>query len=389
MVRKKEIIFLLLACIIAGYIIVSNAPLKREYSDSPEGWSGGAKGIGLASLVSNFNIISTQLYLKSNDYIRILYYASLGYIEAEYKEKKDGDNVFYQIIKELVGEPDFNTQLPDSYSSAVSSKIVKLANNDGYRDIDKVFIRSLSPVDLGVDRSLYTWRPDATLGNEYDPYWGTLTKSQEYSCKIDIFPLVSYEELVKEANLTAKATVNMFNSKFNSEIRNLVTNFTSPQNGQPGRVLINIFLNYLNDNNFDAKNRDEILYNFINSLYDLSILTYKEKYHYQIAHLGQLSTVMMQQSWLQTRPPFPSEFGSFGRLFELFVNKFGSGKSVRLTIPGSQVSTISTRVYNDGSSFFKEFTNASILFGFDYFFSIEAGRKLGECLFDEYTYKKV
>jgi len=389
MISKKELVFLLLAFIIAGYIIINNAPLKREFSDSPEGWSGGAKGVGLASLISDFNIVSTQLHLKSNDYIRVLYYASAGYIEAKYKDKVEGDEVFYQIVKELIGEPDFYNQLPNSSPTEISKEIVLKANNDGYKDIDKLFIRSISPIEFGVDKSLYTWKPDATLGNEYDPYWGTLTKSQNYTCEVGSFPLTSYEELVDQANVTAQATVNMYNSKFNSEIRNLVTNFTSPQNGQPGRVLINIFLNYLNDNNFTLKIRDEILYNFINSLFDLSIITYKEKYNYQLAHLGQLTTVEMKQSWLQTRPPFPSEFGSYGRLFEKFISKFGSGKSIRFTIPGSQVSTISTRVYRDGSSFFKEFTNASILFGFDYFFSIESGKKLGECVFDEYKYKKI
>lgn len=389
MKKNKELIIVFILIILALIFLLFKAPLKKEYSDSPEGWSSGGDGQGLAFLVGNFNLLSTQLHLKSNDYLRLLHYAGKGYIEGEYFDKLDGENNFYQILKELIGEPDFYTQLPDSKANDTTNNIVDLAYNDGYKDIDRVFINNLSPIELDVEKSFYSWRPDGALGNEYDPYWGSLRKSQSYSCKIDNFPFLNYQDLVNEANITAKATINMYNSKYNSEIRNLVTNFTNPQNGQPGRVVVNIFLNYLNDNNFDLKKRDEILANFLTSLFDLSIITYKEKYYYLIGHLGQLSNIEMRQSWLQTRPPYPSEFGAFGELFNLYVKKFGNGKNIRFEIPGSQVSSQSTRVYRDGDAFFTEFTTASILFGFDYPFSILAGKDIGRCLFNEFNYKKI
>jgi hypothetical protein len=179
----------------------------------------------------------------------------------------------------------------------------------------------------------------------------------------------------------------MYTNKDANRIRNLVTNFTNPQNGQPGRILISVALNYLSDAKFDNKKSDEFLYNLISVLHDASIIVYGEKYKYQIAHLSDLSTVTMRQSWLQTRPPFPSEFSAYGEIFAKFVEKYGVIIPIRLEIPASEVSVSSTRVYKDADAFSRELGNAAVLFGHDYLFSLNEGKKIGGCIADEYDYK--
>lgn len=385
---KKNLVFLCIIFLLLSFL-VKNAPLKRNYSDAPDGWSGGGKGAGLGSIISDFSILSTQLYLKSNDYIRILYYGSLGYVDKDSVTLSDKENNFTEVVKGIIGEPDFSSLLPESRATKVSKKVLNIANNDGYKFIDKVFLNTGSPVLLDVDKNIYSWKPDATLGEEMDPYWGEIQKSQNYTCKVGTFPIKSYTELVSEANYTATATVNLFKNKDRSKISNLINNFTMTKNSQPGRVIINIFINYLNDNDLEVNKRDEILFNFINNLFDLSIVTFQEKYYYNIAHFIQLSTVPTMQSWLQTRPPFPSEFGAYGNLLSLYINKYGEGKNIRLDIPGSLVANISTRVYADSDSFLNEFTNSAILNGNDYKFSIITGKTLGECIYNEYKYKKI
>ena len=384
---KNSLIFLLALGLIFTIQIVNN-PLKKDFADSPEGWSSGAKGEGLAYLIGKFDLISTQLHLKSNEYIRILRYASEGYMRSEYEASgEEGEDSFFEVIKNITADEDFAQILPKSQISKSVEDVVLLHKSDGYKEIDRYFVRTGSPVDLGVDLSLYSWKPDATLGNEYTPYWGELKLYQDYTCKVNEFPIKTFDELVNEANIAANLTVNMYTDKDSNRIRNLVTNFTNPQNGQPGRILISVALNYLSDAKFDNKKSDEFIYNLIRVLHDASIIVYGEKYKYQIAHLSDLSTVTMRQSWLQTRPPFPSEFSAYGEILAKLVEKYGVIIPIRLEIPASEVSVSSTRVYKDANAFSRELANAAVLFGHDYLFSLNEGKKIGGCIADEYDYK--
>lgn len=385
---KNSLFFIIVLGLVFTFQFINN-PLKKEFADSPEGWSSGAKGEGLAYLVGKFDLISTQLHLKSNDYIRVLRYATEGYMRSEYQSSDEkSDNAFFEVIKNIIGDNEFSDKLPKSESNKSVDEVVILSKSDGYKESSRFFMRTGSPVNLGVDPSLYSWRPDATLGNEYTPYWGELKLYQDYTCKVDEFPLKTYDELVREANISANLTVNMFTAEEAARIRNLLTHFTSPQNGQPGRVLISVVLNYLSDSNFDNKKSDEFLYNFIRVIHDASIIVYGEKYRYQIAHLGDLSTVTMRQSWLQTRPPFPSEFSAYGEIFTKMVERYGKSIPVRLEIPGSDVSVSSTRVYKDVRAFANELANSAVLFGHDYLFSLKEGSKIGGCIANEYDYKE-
>lgn len=384
---KNSIFFILFIGVIL-FIQLLNNPLKKEFADSPEGWSSGAKGEGLAYLVGQFDLVSTQLHLKSNDYIRVLRYASESYMRSSYQaEDENKDDAFFEVIKNIIEDDDFAVKLPNSKSNKSVVEVVQMSKEDGYKESNRFFIRTGSPVNLGVEVDLYSWRPDATLGNEYTPYWGELKLYQEYPCKVAEFPLKTYDELINEANISAKLTVNMFTDEESARIRNLLTYFTSPQNSQPGRVLISVALNYLSDAKFDKKKSDEFLYNLIRVMHDTAIIIYGEKYKYQIAHLSDLSTVTMRQSWLQTRPPFPSEFSAFGEVFTQMVERYGVRIPVRLEIPASEVSVSSTRVYRDAAAFAKELSNSAVLFGHDYLFSLREGVKIGGCIANEYNYQ--
>ena len=384
---KNSFFFILVIGVVFSIQLMSN-PLKKEFADAPEGWSSGAKGEGLAYLVGQFDLISTQLHLKSNDYIRVLRYASESYMRSSYQRTDENKNdAFFEVIKNIIIDNEFADKLPSSKSSKSVIEVVRMSKEDGYKDINRFFDRTGSPVNLGVDPILYSWRPDATLGNEYTPYWGELKLYQDYSCEVGEFPLKTYAELLIEANIAANLTVNMFTDEESARIRNLMTHFTSPQNGQPGRVLVSVALNYLSDAKFDQKKSDEFLYNLIRVIHDTAIIVYGEKYKYQIAHLSDLSTVTMRQSWLQTRPPFPSEFSAYGEVFTQMVKKYGVDIPVRLEIPASEVSVSSTRVYKDASAFAKELANSAVLFGHDYIFSLKEGSKIGGCIADEYSYK--
>ena len=70
------------------------------------------------------------------------------------------------------------------------------------------------------------------------------------------------------------------------------------------------------------------------------------------------------------------------------VNKYGVNIPVRLEIPASEVSVSSTRVYKDAGAFAKELSNAAVLFGHDYLFSLKEGSKIGGCISNEYNYKE-
>ena len=383
---KNSFFFLLVIGVVFSIQLMSN-PLKKEFADAPEGWSSGAKGEGLAYLVGQFDLISTQLHLKSNDYIRVLRYASESYMRSAYQSIGENKNdAFFEVVKNIIIDDDFSDKLPNSKNNKSVMQVVEMSKDDGYKESNRFFIRTGSPVDLGVDPALYSWKPDATLGNEYTPYWGELKLYQEYSCGVNEFPIKTFEELVNEANISAKLTVNMFTDNESARIRNLLTHFTSPQNSQPGRVLISVALNYLSDAKFEEKKSDEFLYNLIRVIHDTAIIVYGEKYKYQIAHLSDLSTVTTRQSWLQTRPPFPSEFSAYGEVFTQMVNKYGVNIPVRLEIPASEVSVSSTRVYKDAGAFAKELSNAAVLFGHDYLFSLKEGSKIGGCISNEYNY---
>ena len=384
---KNSFFFILVIGVVFSIQLMSN-PLKKEFADAPEGWSSGAKGEGLAYLVGQFDLISTQLHLKSNDYIRVLRYASESYMRSSYQRTDENKNdAFFEVIKNIITDDEYADKLPNSKSSKSVIEVVRMSKEDGYKDINRFFVRTGSPVNLGVDPSLYSWRPDATLGNEYTPYWGELKLYQDYSCEVGEFPMKTYDELLNEANIAANLTVNMFTDEQSARIRNLMTHFTSPQNGQPGRILVSVALNYLSDAKFDQKKSDEFLYNLIRVIHDTAIIVYGEKYKYQIAHLSDLSTVTMRQSWLQTRPPFPSEFSAYGEVFTQMVKKYGVDIPVRLEIPASEVSVSSTRVYKDAAAFAKELANSAVLFGHDYLFSLKEGSKIGGCIADEYSYK--
>ena len=385
---KNSFFFVLVIGVVFSIQLMSN-PLKKDFADAPEGWSSGAKGEGLAYLVGQFDLISTQLHLKSNDYIRVLRYASESYMRSAYQTSGENKNdAFFEVVKNIIIDDDFSDKLPNSKNNKSALEVIQISKDDGYKESNRFFIRTGSPVDLGVDPALYSWKPDATLGNEYTPYWGELKLYQEYSCGVNEFPIKTFEELVNEANIAAKLTVNMFTDNESARIRNLLTHFTSPQNSQPGRVLISVALNYLSDAKFEEKKSDEFLYNLIRVIHDTAIIVYGEKYKYQIAHLSDLSTATTRQSWLQTRPPFPSEFSAYGEVFAQMVNKYGVNIPVRLEIPASEVSVSSTRVYKDAGAFAKELSNAAVLFGHDYLFSLKEGSKIGGCISNEYNYKE-
>ena len=385
---KNSFFFVLVIGVVFSIQLMSN-PLKKDFADAPEGWSSGAKGEGLAYLVGQFDLISTQLHLKSNDYIRVLRYASESYMRSAYQTSGENKNdAFFEVVKNIIIDDDFSDKLPNSKNNKSALEVIQISKDDGYKESNRFFIRTGSPVDLGVDPALYSWKPDATLGNEYTPYWGELKLYQEYSCGVNEFPIKTFEELVNEANIAAKLTVNMFTDNESARIRNLLTHFTSPQNSQPGRVLISVALNYLSDAKFEEKKSDEFLYNLIRVIHDTAIIVYGEKYKYQIAHLSDLSTATTRQSWLQTRPPFPSEFSAYGEVFTQMVNKYGVNIPVRVEIPASEVSVSSTRVYKDAGAFAKELSNAAVLFGHDYLFSLKEGSKIGGCISNEYNYKE-
>jgi hypothetical protein len=384
---KNSFFFILVIGVVFSIQLMSN-PLKKEFADAPEGWSSGAKGEGLAYLVGQFDLISTQLHLKSNDYIRVLRYASESYMRSSYNAIDENNNdAFFELVKNIITDDEFSDKLPNSKSNKSVVEVIEMSKEDGYKESNRFFVRTGSPIDLGVDPALYSWKPDATLGNEYTPYWGELKLYQEYSCEVGEFPIKTYEELLNEANTAAKLTVNMFTDDDSARIRNLLTHFTSPQNSQPGRVLVSVALNYLSDAKFDKKKSDEFLYNLIRAIHDTAIIVYGEKYKYQIAHLSDLSTVTTRQSWLQTRPPFPSEFAAYGEVFTQLVKKYGTSIPVRLEIPASEVSVSSTRVYKDASAFAKELSYAAVLFGHDYLFSLKEGSEIGGCIANEYNYK--
>ena len=241
---KNSFFFVLVIGVVFSIQLMSN-PLKKDFADAPEGWSSGAKGEGLAYLVGQFDLISTQLHLKSNDYIRVLRYASESYMRSAYQSSGENKNdAFFEVVKNIIIDDDFSDKLPNSKNNKSALEVIQISKDDGYKESNRFFIRTGSPVDLGVDPALYSWKPDATLGNEYTPYWGELKLYQEYSCGVNEFPIKTYEELVNEANTAAKLTVNMFTDNESARIRNLLTHFTSPQNSQPGRVLISVALNY-------------------------------------------------------------------------------------------------------------------------------------------------
>lgn len=388
---RRKIIALLLVVATASFLVQLkvNKPVAG-FDKQPAGWASSLATKDLAGNLAAFHTAAAPVQLSANDYARITAYASIAYMETRYRHSgtpEDGSAAFFLMVRSLMPDPTFHATLPKTTETAASRKGVKelleKSSADGYDFLDWPGepVRFSSPLDLGPDKSQYTWAPVMGNGPELEREWGRIKGFHELDCPVPPPPVRSVVELAAAAKKVTALTRQMEANEFGDGLTTLGFAYSGGywMRSEPVRIWLQIVANAATDKNLPERDRDRMLATAAMIFHDTMIETWRAKYTYLLAH----PLAMDRDTFPYVNahaPSYPSEHTAVAMAGAAVLDHYASGAQPRIELPGSVISAPTTRVLRDSSAAVREFGAVAQMMGLAYDFDVVAGRELGKCV---------
>jgi hypothetical protein len=389
--RKIIIVSLALILVLSfGFQMLVNKPTSN-FDRQPAGWSSSLAKKDLAGNLAAFHEAAAPVLLSANDYARITAYASVGYMEALYVNGgtvEDGSAAFFTVVRLLMPDETFHSRLPKTEDSEIAARaLVRLKGKlegDGYdNNYPPKPVKHSSPLDLGPDKSLYTWSPPMGNGPELERTWGEIEPFYSFDCTVPPPPVRDINEL-KSAAQRVSASMNAMEQHPNGD--GLTTLAYAYAGGytlrsEPVRIWLQIIANAAVDAEFSQNDSDTLLATAAMAFHDTMIKTWKGKFTHLLAHplaVDRDNFPLVNA----TAPSYPSEQTAIAQAGADLLEHFVPGTKPRIELPGSVISSPTTRVLNNGEEAVREFGALSQMLGLAYDFDLKAGSDLGSCVAD-------
>lgn len=386
-----------LALLSLGVQLIVNKPY-RAFDQQPAGWSSSRASTDLAGASATMAVLTAPTGLSSNDYARVMYYASKAYMGTRYPKSpgatdatngspEDAVASFYEVLRSLVPDAELAKSLPPYQMSdqgrVVVAATLDVAQRDGYANWPAEVIDELSPLQLGVDRRDYSWRPPLGNGPELENTWGELVSPLDHTCSTPAPPLRTYQDLL-DASARSRTAREAFAADSNySKIMSLGLEYMGGfrLRGDPPRLMFQVLTNAALDNNLSQRETDALISQAALAIHATMIATWKAKYQYLLAHPFSFNKDVLPYA-IPHSPSYPSEFTSVPQAAMTVLSKYLPNARPRMEFAGSQIAAPTTRVLPSATDLVTEAGTLAQIFGLAYDFDATAGALLGACIAD-------
>jgi hypothetical protein len=380
-----------------GLQLLINKPVS-SFVGQPDGWSTSKANDDLIGNLATFNEVFAPFGFSPTDYARITAYASQAYMNARYEEfgdVKEGSAAFFKVVRTLMPDPYYHESLPKTSDTGLSDRAaarsLAMAADDAYdRGWPAEPIRHTSPLELGGDKSLYTWAPPWGNGPEMERTWGQLRPFRNNTCQAPPPPVKDFEELS-----TAAANVrNLMQEMAQHENLAGLTSLAHEYSGgdrvvtEPVRIWLQIIANAALDAKLAERESDTLVATAALAFHDIIIKVWNAKYTYVLAHpivvMGSDRASLVTPAF----PTYPSEQAAIAQAGADLLDLHVVGTKPRIELAGSLISAPTTRILRSTRDAVLEFSAVTQMIGQAYEFDIPAGAALGSCVVKSHLREK-